>query len=288
MTLEEAYTQCSHQAQNHYENFPVGSHLIPQPQRKYIHAIYAFARTADDFADETVDQLSINQRIALLERWENNLDLALDGKVQESLFLALREAIEKCQLPVQLFRDLISAFKQDVVKTRYTDFNEVLDYCRRSANPVGRLVLHTFNYRDEHLHQLSDSICTGLQLANFWQDISVDLLKDRIYLPQSDMSKFEIDETQLKVGTTALRKLIKFQVDRTWKIFNEGSSLPEYLTRGLKFEIRLTWLGGTEILRKIEKCNYNTFHYRPTIKKWDMPRLLFKALFKLPKINISL
>lgn len=284
MTLEEAYTQCSRQAQNHYENFPVGSCLLPQPQRKYIHAIYAFARTADDFADETVQYLTIPERIALLERWESNLDLALEGKIQEPIFLALREAIEACQLPVQLFRDLVSAFKQDIIKTRYATFNEVLDYCRRSANPVGRLVLHTFNYRDETLHQLSDFICTGLQLANFWQDVSVDLLKDRIYLPQEDMAKFKTNENQLKTKTTTPEfcQLLKFQVDRTWKIFQQGSALPGLLSRGLKFEIRLTWLGGTEILRKIEACHYNTLQHRPTIKKWDMPRLLLKACFKLP------
>ncbi|MEZ5405792.1 MAG: squalene synthase HpnC [Verrucomicrobiia bacterium] len=283
MTLDEAYLQCSRQAQNHYENFPVGSRLLPQPQRKYIHAVYAFARTADDFADETVQTLTVPERIALLERWENHLDLALEGKNQEPIFIALREAIEKCQLPVQLFRDLVSAFKQDVVKTRYANFDEVLDYCRRSANPVGRLVLHVFNYRDEKLHQLSDKICTGLQLANFWQDVSVDLLKDRIYLPQNDMATFQIDETQLKnnADTPQFRNLLKFQVDRTWQIFNEGKSLPEHLNRGLRFEIRLTWLGGTEILRKIEKINYNTYLQRPTLSKWDMLRLLPKACLKL-------
>ncbi|MBX7157291.1 MAG: squalene synthase HpnC [Verrucomicrobiae bacterium] len=283
MTLEEAYLQCSRQAQDHYENFPVGSRLLPQPQRKYIHAVYAFARTADDFADETVQTLTVPERIELLERWENHLDLALEGKNQESIFIALREAIEKCQLPIQLFRDLISAFKQDIVKTRYTNFDEVLDYCRRSANPVGRLVLHVFNYRDETLHQLSDKICTGLQLANFWQDVSVDLLKDRIYLPKNDMDTFQIDETQLKnnADTPQFRNLLKFQVDRTWQIFNEGKRLPEYLTRGLRFEIRLTWLGGTEILRKIEKINYYTLHQRPTLSKWDILRLLPKACFKL-------
>lgn len=287
MTLDEAYLQCTQQAQNHYENFPVGSRLLPQPQRKYIHAIYAFARTADDFADETVEYLSPAERIALLERWESNLDLALEGKNQEPIFIALREAIEACQLPLQLFRDLVSAFKQDVVKTRYTNFNEVLDYCRRSANPVGRLVLHTFNYRDETLHQLSDFICTGLQLANFWQDVSVDLLKDRIYLPQEDMAEFKIDENQLKnkVTPSEFRQLLKFQVDRTWKIFNQGSALPDLLGRGLKFEIRLTWLGGTEILRKIEACRYNTLQYRPKLDKWDMPKLLLKACFKLGPKN---
>jgi squalene synthase HpnC len=286
MNLEEAYHQCTRQAQEHYENFPVGSRLLPQPQRRYIHAIYAFARTADDFADETVNILTIPERISLLERWENNLDLVLEkkeNKVQEPIFLALREAIEACQLPVQLFRDLVSAFKQDVVKTRYANFEEVLDYCRRSANPVGRLVLHVFNYRDEMLHRLSDNICSGLQLANFWQDVSVDLLKDRIYLPQEDMSTFHIDETQLKNKTvsTPFRDLLQFQVDRTWRIFNEGKTLPEHLNRGLRFEIRLTWLGGTEILRKIEKINYNTLHQRPTLSKWDMLRLLPRACFKL-------
>ena len=284
MTIDEAYHKCAYQAQQHYENFPVGSRLLPQPQRKYIHAIYAFARTADDFADETVQTLTIPERIALLERWENNLDQALAGKIKEPIFLALREAIESCDLPLQLFRDLVSAFKQDVVKTRYANFSEVLDYCRRSANPVGRLVLHVFNYRDEALHQLSDHICTGLQLANFWQDVSVDLLKDRIYLPQDDLATYHIEEVQLKnkLSDQKFQNLLKFQVDRTWKIFYAGSALPQSLKKGLRFEIRLTWLGGTEILRKIEKIHYHTLHQRPTLAKWDMFRLLPKACFRLP------
>ncbi len=282
MTVEEAYARCAAQARTHYENFPVGSRLLPAAKRKHIHAVYAFARTSDDFADETYGLLSVPQRLELLDRWERQLDLCLEGKSSEPIFAAVREAIRACGLPVQLFRDLLSAFKQDVVKDRYANFGEVLDYCRRSANPVGRLVLHIFDYRDEALHRMSDSICTGLQLANFWQDVRVDILKNRIYLPEDEMARFGVAPAQIAANAFdgRFRELLRFQVNRTWDIFHAGRELPNRLAAGLRLEIKLTWLGGTGILRKIEDLDYNTLQTRPTLSKLDFLRLLARALLE--------
>ena len=196
------------------------------------------------------------------------------------IFIALHETIRELDLPVSLFTDLLSAFKQDVVKTRYADFAEVLDYCGRSANPIGRLVLLLHSVRDEDLHLLSDHICTGLQLANFWQDVGVDLEKDRIYLPVDERSKFAVTEPQLfaRQADGHYRELLKFQVERTKTIFDQGEPLTRKLSGLLRLEIRLTWLGGTKILRKIEAQKYDTLTHRPKLGKADMALLFCRAL----------
>jgi phytoene synthase len=281
--LQSAADLCTRMAAEHYENFPVGSRLIPAEQRRHIHAVYAFARTADDFADETFATLSQDDRLRLLDDWEAKLDRCLAGRPDHPIFEALADSIAACRLPDQLLRDLLSAFRQDVVKSRYANFAEVLDYCRRSANPVGRLVLHIFDYREETLHLLSDHICTGLQLANFWQDISVDLLKDRIYLPTDELAEFGIPVHALASpeNQTAMRALVRHQVERTRSIFTEGRTLPNLLDHGLRLEIKLTWLGGMEVLNKIEKLNFDTVRTRPALSKWDFLRLLGKALLSL-------
>jgi phytoene synthase len=192
----------------------------------------------------------------------------------------LHETIRRLDLPVGLFTDLLSAFKQDVVKRRYADFSEVLDYCRRSANPVGRLVLLLHRVRSEELHQLADKICTGLQLANFWQDVGIDLEKDRIYLPEDERAKYAVTEEALFARRCdgAYRQLLQFQVARTQEIFNRGEVLTGKLHGLLRVEIRLTWLGGTKILRKIEALDYDTLNHRPTLGKGDMAMLFLKAL----------
>jgi hydroxysqualene synthase len=281
--IQEAYAFCEQLTRNHYENFPVGSVLVPKAKRKHIYSIYAFARTADDFADEGYDgQTTTEDRLRLLDDWERQLDECLVGNFQHPIFAALQQTIRELDLPVQLFKDLLSAFRQDVMKTRYQDFAEVLDYCRRSANPVGRLILLLFDYRDEKLFQLSDQVCTALQLANFWQDVSVDLAKDRVYLPLDEIKKFNFSEVELfgKTCNDSYRELLKFQVNRTQKIFDEGKLLPGLVRGKLRLELKLTWLGGTQILRMIEKNNYDTLSYRPSLSKFDKVKLLGR-LFKV-------
>ena len=278
--LQQAFEKCRLLALRHYENFPVGSILLPRKQRQWIHAIYAFARTADDFADENIYDLSANERLHMLDCWELELEQALAGNTTNDVFLALAEAIHQAQLDVQLLRDLLSAFRQDVVKNRYWNLAELLDYCRRSANPVGRLVLQIFNYRDNERVVLSDFICTALQLTNFWQDLSVDIRKDRIYLPEEEMQLYGITVDSLKAFqfTPGLRELIKLQCTRAQEMFDKGRPLMNMLNKGLKFEIKLTLQGGMEILRLIAKQNYNTLINRPRITKTRAAFLLLKAL----------
>lgn len=281
-TLEEAYAYCQQMAETHYENFPVGSLLVPKSRRKHVYSIYAFARTADDFADEDYETTGLNEaeRLAALNDWQQKLEDCFAGKAEHPVFIALAATVKELNLPIKLLSDLLSAFRQDVVKRRYADFDEVLDYCTRSANPVGRLILLLFNYRDERLHQLSDHICTALQLANFWQDVSVDIRKDRIYLPQDEMAQFgvTIDELRANRFSDRYAALLKFQVERTWDIFRRGRPLPEAVSGRLKFELRLTWFGGTRILERIEELAYDTLNRRPTVSTFDKLRLLMRTL----------
>lgn len=281
-SVEEAYAYCRRMAESHYENFPVGSMLVPKPLRKHVYSIYAFARTADDFADEGYDanELSEADRLAALEDWQQKLERCFAGDAGHPVFIALAATVKELNLPIQLFSDLLSAFKQDVVKRRYANFDEVLDYCTRSANPVGRLILLLFGYHDERLHQLSDYICTALQLANFWQDVSVDIAKDRIYLPQDDMAKFGVTTEDLCEArfSSQFAELLKFQVERTWDLFHRGRELPELVSGRLKYELRLTWFGGTNILSQIESLGYDTLNRRPSNSTFDKLRLLARTL----------
>lgn len=287
--IAEAYDACTQMARAHYENFPVGR-LVPREMQPHVHAVYAFARYADDLADEgyagsakakgAQDVMMPEERLAALDDWEKQLCSTPGTPGLHFIFTALHETIRELDLPLSLFTDLLSAFKQDVVKRRYANFPEVLDYCRRSANPVGRLVLLLHKVRDEKLHVLADHICTGLQLANFWQDVGVDLEKDRIYLPEDDRVKFGVTEEALfaRRADEKYRALLKFQVERTQAIFDQGAPLTRALRGMLRIEIRLTWLGGTTILRKIEALHFETLNHRPTVGKADMAVLLMKAL----------
>ncbi|MBS1791126.1 MAG: squalene synthase HpnC [Acidobacteria bacterium] len=282
LSVEDAFAFCQRLTQSHYENFPVGSLLVPKPLRKHVYSIYAFARTADDFADEGYEtgELTEAKRLAALEDWQQKLEQSFVGKTDHPVFIALAATVKELGLPIQLFSDLLSAFKQDVVKRRYANFDEVLDYCTRSANPVGRLILLLFGYRDERLHQLSDHICTALQLANFWQDVSVDIRKDRIYLPQDDMQQFGVTVEDLRAArfSPQFAELLKFQVERTWELFRQGRELPELVSGRLKYELRLTWFGGTNILKQIEALSFDTLNQRPTNSTFDKVRLLARTL----------
>lgn len=281
-TVPEAFAYCEGMARAHYENFPVGSLLVPKARRKHVYSIYAFARTADDFADEGYDsgEWTEARRLAALTDWEHKLDESFAGRAEHPVFVALAATAAELKLPVQLFKDLLSAFKQDVIKRRYAGFAEVLDYCTRSANPVGRLILLLFDYRDERLHQLSDHICTALQLANFWQDVAVDIKKDRIYLPQEEMMRFGVTEEDLRNRrfSAAYADLLRFQVERTREIFALGQTLPAQVRGRLAVELRLTWLGGMRILERIEALGYDTLNARPKITTSDKLVLFLRAL----------
>jgi phytoene synthase len=277
-----AFAYCERMARAHYENFPVGSLLVPKNRRQHVYSIYAFARTADDFADEGYGTSDLTEagRLAALDDWERRLEDCYTGKTDHPVFIALAETVRELQLPIKLFRDLLSAFKQDVVKRRYADFDQALDYCARSANPVGRLILLLFDYRDERLHQLSDCICAGLQLANFWQDVEVDARKDRIYLPQDEMARFGVSEEELREKRFSDRyaALLEFQVERTKRLFEQGRTLPSLVSGRLAVELRLTWLGGMRILERIEELGYDTLNARPAITATDKIKLLVKSL----------
>ena len=261
LSLDEAFAHCEARVKAHYENFPVGL-FVPKDKRRYVHALYAFARAADDFADEPMYE---GMRREKLDQWEARLHSAYAGEAQDPVFMALKETVRRLSIPKELLLDLLSAFRQDTEKSRYETWDELLDYCRRSANPVGRLVLLVFGYHDEALPPLSDAICTGLQLANHWQDVAIDLRKDRVYVPRELRRRFEVGEWDLNAGrvTDGFRALMAELVARTRALFTLGRPLCDRVNRDLRFEMRLTWLGGSSILDRIEAVDYDVFRRRP-------------------------
>ena len=279
MNVENSYKKALEYAKTHYENFPVVSFLIPRELRKDITIIYWFARTADDFADE--GNVSEKERLENLDKIEKRLSNSLNGKPGDEFDLALAETISSRKLSPENFYNLLKAFKQDVVKKRYTNFSEVLEYCKNSANPVGRLILELFDIRSEKAFQYSDNICTALQLTNFYQDTKIDFEKRRIYFPEDEMEKFGVTENMFGINenTRNLQELVKFSIERTRELFLSGRHLFEYLSGRLKVEITWTVFGGEAILDKIEKNNYNVINKRPTLKKLDFIRLFLKSIF---------
>jgi phytoene synthase len=261
-------------AVGHYENFPVASLLLPASLREPVEVIYRFARTADDFADEGADPPEV--RLRKLNDYRRQLETPLDPLLRD-----VAKIIREHELPVGLFADLLDAFSQDVTKKRYANFPEVLDYCRRSANPVGRLLLHLFKRTSDSNCRNSDAICSALQLINFWQDVDVDYTKDgRIYLPQDDMARFGVSERHLhdKTCDAAWQGLMKFQVDRARSLMLSGAGLGKALPGRIGLEIRATVQGGLRILQKIEGVNYDVFRRRPVLKAFDWPLLLLRAV----------
>jgi squalene synthase HpnC len=257
----------------HYENFPVASLLLPAPLREPVAVIYRFARSADDIADEGDDPPAL--RLEKLDDYRRQLDAPADPLLRE-----VRRIVREHDLPVQLFRDLLDAFSQDVVKLRYSNFTEVLDYCRRSANPVGRLLLHLFKRSSETEFRQSDAICSALQLINFWQDVAIDHAKDRIYLPQDDMARFGVGEQDLAEQrcNEAWRRLLAFQVQRSREMMLAGAPLGRSLPGRLGLEIRTTVQGGLRILEKIENVGYDVFRRRPILRWFDWPLLFARAV----------
>jgi phytoene synthase len=268
-------------AVDHYENFPVASVLLPRDLRRPVELIYAFARQADDFADE--GDAPAAQRLASLEGFSRELDRIERGEPAHlPLFADLGEVIRAHRLPLAPFRDLLSAFSQDVVKARYADFDEVLDYCRRSANPVGRLLLHLYRANEADNVRLADRICTSLQLVNFWQDVAVDWRKDRVYLPQDEMAEYGVSESQIARGETdgRWRALMKFQVERTQAMMAEGAPLGARLPGRIGFELRMIVAGGNRILRKLGTIEGDVFRRRPVLGPADWILMFGRALLR--------
>ena len=276
---EDGFRYCESIARHHYENFPVASRFVPKDIRKYVWTIYAFARTADDFADEP--GFTLAERMDNLNQWEQHLNECYSGNPTHRIFAALAETVERFQIPVELFQNLLTAFRSDVTVKRYETFDDVLAYCRNSANPIGRILLLLFNYRSESMMELSDMMCTALQLTNFWQDVSVDLQNDRIYLPLEEMEEFDYTEQDLlsRKANEQFCNLMAFQVRRTAELFVKGKPLLTQVGRDLSRELRLTWSGGTRILQKIHEQNYDVLTKRPVLSLMDKLTILVRSFF---------
>ncbi|MCC2974442.1 squalene synthase HpnC [Massilia sp. IC2-476] len=263
----------------HYENFPVASILLPRRLVPAVEAIYAFARSADDIADE--GDAAPPERLAALERYGQELAAIERGQVPaDPLFARLAAVVAEFRLPVAPMHDLLSAFRQDVGTTRYADYTALLDYCRRSANPVGRLMLELYDAVDERNLRDSDAICTSLQLINFWQDVAIDLAKGRIYLPLEDLERHAVSEAELKAGpaTPAWRALMRFEVDRARALMLSGAPLARRLPGRVGWELRMMVQGGLRILEAIEKVDYDVFRRRPTLAPADWVVVGWRAL----------
>ena len=278
--LQDAYQHCLHIARGHYENFPVASWFLPAKIRQPISVIYAFARSADDFADE--GELSANERLARLNHYEALLvKIQANEVVDDPIFIALGDVIKRFGIPVQLFHDLLTAFKQDVNKKRYANFGEVMSYCKYSANPVGRLLLHLYGETDPKSIAMSDAICSALQLINFYQDIYQDLEENnRIYLPQDEMEQYHVTEDHLhnKTSDVYMQNLMRLQLDRAMKLMNSGAPLGKILKGRIGFELRMVILGGSRIAQHLYDHPENLFA-RPRLTKLDLVWIGWKALF---------
>jgi squalene synthase HpnC len=264
---------------DHYENFPVASVLLPARLRPAVEAIYQFARSADDLADE--GDASNEERLAALTAYEDALTRIEQGqKAESTLFTRLGQVITDYSLPIQPFRDLLSAFKQDVITKRYPTFDALLDYCRRSANPVGTLMLHLYQLATPQNLRDSDAICSALQLINFWQDVAVDWQKARIYIPLDDMERKSVtqDEIDQALLTQRFQALLQFEVNRTRDMISSGAPLALRLPGRIGWELRLVVQGGLRILEKIERVDYDVFHRRPTLTKGDWFVMLWRAV----------
>jgi hydroxysqualene synthase len=280
--LASAYATCQRDVRAHSENFPVASVLLPRRMRPHVGAVYAFARAADDFADE--GSRSAAERHALLDRWLTRVRSAFvsdaPGRTPApgepantvEIFLALGATIRALELPLMPFEDLLSAFRQDITTTRYASWSELLDYCRRSANPVGRLVLRIAGCSDPTLDVASDALCTALQLTNFWQDVRSDFERGRIYLPHELLAKYELNENDLRRDTMSAdwKRAIAEALIKTQHFYREGRAICDGVS-GLQYHLRATWLGGRRILDKIANADFDVLARRPTLGMRDLP-----------------
>ncbi len=290
--LDAAYASCARDARTHYENFPVASRLVPRHMRTHVAAVYAFARAADDFADE--GRRSVDERHRLLDGWLCRLRdasandanamsrpiIAGEPAHTHEIFAALAATMREKALPASLFEDLLSAFRQDVTVTRYAAWADVMDYCRRSANPIGRLVLRIAGYHDARLDSWSDAICTALQLTNFWQDLKIDFDRGRVYIPAEEMRTHGAAPADLAGASMspAWTRVVAAAVARTRALFREGRPLCDAVRGRLGYELRATWLGGTRILDRLERSEYDMIHRRPSLGAADAPWFAWRML----------
>jgi hydroxysqualene synthase len=286
--LARAYAACEALARSHYENFPVASRLLPSAMRPHVAAVYAFARVADDIADE--GSAPADERRTVLDAWRRRLHAAVAVEAsdhaphqhEDLILVALAHSIRSLDLPIALFDDLVSAFAQDTMTSRYASWADVFDYCRRSANPVGRLVLRIAGYRDPAIDTSSDALCTALQLANFWQDFGRDWRHGRLYVPREAQAAAGATEHELRARpagplpsswTAALAQCIAVTDEQ----FRAGRAVCDRVTGRLRYELRLTWLGGRRILERVDRARHELMTYRPTLGAGDLPLLVWRA-----------
>lgn len=279
ISLESSRQYCRHLATGHYENFTVASWFLPKSLRPHFYNVYAYCRWSDDLADEIDDP---ERSARLLDWWDGELQACYDGRPNHPVFVALEETIRHFDIPVTPFQDLLTAFRQDQTVLRHDTYDDLLAYCRYSANPVGHLVLYLCGYRDEERQRLSDATCTGLQLANFWQDVTVDLKKGRIYLPLEDIERFRYSEQELHDHTVndQFLDLMRFEVDRARALFDTGLQLCEMLDRRVRGDIELFNRGGLAILDQIEQQGYDVLSRRPALSKGKKVGLMLGYLLK--------
>jgi squalene synthase HpnC len=278
-TLAEAQDYCRRLARSHYENFTIASFLLARELRPHFHAIYAYCRWADDLADETAGGA---ESLRLLDWWERELLDCYAGGARHPVFVALRHTVNEFAIPIEPFQNLLVAFRQDQYRKRYETFNELVGYCRNSANPVGRLVLYLGRCATPENFALSDSICTGLQLANFWQDVARDYDRGRIYLPLADCRAAGYDEVMLqgRQFNPAFRKLLAGEVDRAESMLVHGEPLVWNVSRSLRLEVSLFIRGGLAILEGIRRLDYNVWRRRPVVSKLARLRILAAAWWR--------
>ncbi|MGB7148877.1 MAG: squalene synthase HpnC, partial [Terriglobales bacterium] len=275
-SLAEAREYCRRLARSHYENFSVASWFLPERLRQHFFNVYAYCRISDDLGDEVGDPAASLQ---LLDEWQTELDACYAGSPRHPVFVALAETVRTFEIPKHEFSDLLAAFRQDQVVSRYETFDDLLGYCRNSANPVGHLVLYVCGYSGTERQLLSDYTCTALQLANFWQDVSADFAKGRIYLPLEDLRRFGVSEQEIRAqqNTAAFCEMMKFEVERAREWFAQGLPLIAKVDRALATDIELFSRGGQEILNAIERQNFAVLGQRPAISKSRKLTLVARA-----------
>ncbi len=275
-SLEDAREYCRRLARTHYENFSVATWFLPKNLRQDFLNVYAYCRISDDLGDEVGDSAA---SLVLLDEWQSQLDACYAGNPRHPVFVALAESVRKFDIPKHEFSDLLIAFRQDQIITRFQTFSDVLGYCRYSANPVGHLVLYLCGYRDAERRQLSDYTCTALQLANFWQDVSVDYGKGRIYLPLEDLQQYSVSEQDLahNRNTPAFREMMKFEVERARQWFQRGLPLVGKVDKEPAVDLELFSRGGHEILNAIERQGFAVLGCRPVISKTRKLALVARA-----------
>ena len=278
VTVDEAYARCSALARSHYENFTVVSWLLPGDKRRHLNAIYAFCRFVDDLGDDYA-----GDRLGALDEWEADLRRCYEGEPVHPYLLALQNTIREFDIPIEPFARLVEANRMDQTAIRHRTYQDLELYCRHSANPVGHLVLYVFGYRDEERQRLSDFTCTGLQLANFWQDVARDFGMGRIYLPLEDMERFGYSESELGRGevTDGFRRLMRFEVGRTRDLFAKGLKLVDTVDGRFKLDVALFSKGGMKVLDAIERRGYDVLSARPTVSRAAKLRLMATTSLKL-------